>query len=96
MPKFWQCAFLTLMEMKYIVYLLLVACCQLNVYGQNFDIIWQQCYGGSDQEIVYDIMKIPDGYFITGHTWSSDGDVSLNKGLLDGWLIKTDTVGNIL
>ena len=60
------------------------------------EIIWQKCFGGSEQDIAYDIVKIPGGYFITGYTWSLDGDVSYNNGLLDGWLIKTDTLGNIL
>ncbi len=82
--------------MKYLLYLLIVAFYQIPLYGQSFEISWQQCFGGSEQDIAYDIVEIPDGYFITGYTWSNDGDVSLNNGLLDGWLIKTDTVGNIL
>ncbi len=82
--------------MRYFVGLLIITFIQTSVLGQNMEIIWKQCFGGSEKEIVYDIVKIPGGYFITGCTWSMDGDVSYNNGLLDGWLIKTDTLGNIL
>ncbi|MDD2965794.1 MAG: T9SS type A sorting domain-containing protein [Bacteroidales bacterium] len=62
------------------------------------EIIWQQCFGGSEQDIAYDIVEIPGGYFIVGATESSDGDISFNHnvGFRDGWLIKTDASGNIL
>lgn len=60
------------------------------------EITWQSCFGGSEQDIAYDIIEIPGGYFIVGSTGSNDGDISINKGLNDGWLIKTDNNGNVL
>jgi hypothetical protein len=66
------------------------------LFGQNLQIDWKNCFGGSEQDLAYDIVEIPDGYFIVGYTWSTDGDISFNKGLLDGWLIKTDNSGNML
>ncbi len=65
-------------------------------FGRNMEITWQSCFGGTGQDIAYDIVEVPGGYFITGYTWSIDGDISFNNGLLDGWLIKIDTAGNIL
>ncbi len=42
-------------------------------------------------------MISPDGgYLLFGETWSDDGDVSGNHGGADYWLVKTDSVGNLL
>ena len=77
---------------------LLIVCINLTslLYSQNFEIMWQQCYGGSQEEIVYDIAIINDKYYIVGATKSEDGDVSYNHGSADAWLIVTDTLGNIM
>ena len=64
--------------------------------AQNMDIAWQQCYGGSEHDKAYDIIQIPNGFFIIGETKSSDYDVSYNHGMSDVWLIKTDSSGNIV
>jgi hypothetical protein len=69
---------------------------RISSYGQSFEVSWQQCFGGSLLDIAYDIIEIPDGYFIVGSTKSDDGDISINKGLSDGWLIRTDNNGNML
>jgi hypothetical protein len=82
--------------MKHIFYLLFFAFYQIPIFSQNMEIAWQNCFGGTEQDIAFDIVEVPDGYLITGYTWSIDGDISFNNGLLDGWLIKTDTMGNII
>ncbi len=42
-------------------------------------------------------MISPDGgYVLFGETWSNDGDVSGNHGGADYWLVKTDSLGNLL
>jgi len=64
--------------------------------AQDWNIIWQQCYGGSDNDVAYDIIAIENGYFITGGTGSSDGDISFSHGMGDGWLVRTDSTGNLL
>ncbi len=67
-----------------------------SVLCQDFEIVWQQCYGGSQEELVYDAAVINDKLYIVGATKSQDGDVSFNHGTADAWLIVTDTVGNII
>jgi hypothetical protein len=64
--------------------------------AQDWNIIWQKCFGGSGYDDANDIIHIPGGYFIIGNTKSSDGDVSFNHGHTDGWLIKTDSTGSMI
>jgi hypothetical protein len=82
--------------MKSFIPLLIIVLLKLSVSGQNLDIMWQQCYGGSEEELVYDATVINDKLYIVGATKSQDGDVSFNHGTADAWLIVTDTLGNII
>lgn len=62
----------------------------------NGNKIWAKCYGGTYNESASSIQLTNDGgYIITGYSSSSDGDVSVNKGLSDVWIIKIDPDGNI-
>jgi Secretion system C-terminal sorting domain len=67
----------------------------INLLSQNMQIKWQQCFGGSDTDESYDIIQTNNGYLIAGSTESNDGDISFNHGTTDGWLIKTDLLGNL-
>jgi len=65
------------------------------------NLIWQKCFGGSELDGPYFIKQSIDGnYFIGGDTYSKDGDVhgnhSINTSNADMWLIKIDTLGNLL
>jgi hypothetical protein len=65
------------------------------------NLIWQKCFGGSALDGPYFIKQSVDGnYFIGGDTYSKDGDVhgnhSINTSNADMWLIKIDTLGNLL
>jgi hypothetical protein len=82
--------------MKSFIPLLIIVLLKLSVSGQNLDIIWQQCFGGSAIDVANDIIAIENGYFITGGTGSSDGDISFSHGMGDGWLVRTDSTGNLL
>ena len=57
---------------------------------------WEQTYGGSDWEYLFALEQTNDGGFIMGgYTSSTDGDVSVNYGDSDYWVVKTDAMGNI-
>ena len=61
------------------------------------ELLWERSFGGSGIEIAYDIAKTDDGaYVVTGNTFSTDKDISLNHGESDIWLIKIDDNGNLL
>jgi hypothetical protein len=58
---------------------------------------WQRSFGGSDKERPYSISSLSNGsYAIAGESYSSNGDVSGNHGLLDFWILSLDLEGNIL
>ena len=80
---------------KLIVVLLLTSTCVL-AFSQPFNIEWQQCFGGSNEERAMDIIPVGSEYFIVGWTESDDGDISFNQGSGDAWILKIDSVGNIL
>jgi hypothetical protein len=83
--------------MKQFLFLVLIF---LNIsfpsYSQPLVVNWQQCYGGSDSDGGTRIAKARNGYFLFGTTNSFDGQVVGNHGLNDYWVIRTDTVGNLL
>ncbi|MCF8399113.1 MAG: hypothetical protein K9G58_13135, partial [Bacteroidales bacterium] len=64
--------------------------------AQVFDITWQNCFGGTYQDYATDIITTEGGYLLIGVTNSTDGDVSYNHGGDDLWVIKTDTLGNMI
>ena len=60
------------------------------------NIHWQKCLGGTDSDVMMYTEETFDGGYITGGwTYSSDGDVTLNKGICDCWVVKLDSLGNI-
>ena len=60
-------------------------------------IMWQNTYGGSATEMPRQFFKTGDsGFLIFGNTESSDGDVSGLHGGGDFWLVRTDSLGNLL
>jgi hypothetical protein len=61
------------------------------------DLLWQKCFGGSRDDVFYDIQLLPDNNFAAvGTTTSTNGDVSHNNGKKDCWLVKFDPTGNII
>lgn len=60
------------------------------------NIQWQKCYGGTKNDIGYDIKQTPDGGFIfTGTSGSNNGDLTGNKGYNDLWVVKINNTGAI-
>lgn len=66
------------------------------------NIEWQKCYGGSSNEgggIIKSVVitNIDDeGYFVTGWSQSTDGDVTENIGNSDIWLLRINLSGDII
>ncbi len=59
---------------------------KLNSSG---DILWQQCYGGSNTDIGTSIVQASDGSFIfVANTLSTDDEVIGNHGEYDAWVVK--------
>ncbi len=54
------------------------------------NIIWQNFYGGKDEDGLWCILETEDGYIAGGYTFS----YSLKKGAEDFWLVKVDKEGN--
>jgi hypothetical protein len=59
---------------------------QTNLSG---DMDWEKTYGGSTNEEITNIVLLADGSFIfSGYTDSVNGDILLNHGGLDAWIVK--------
>ncbi len=86
--------FICVMKKQNFLLLLLFPCIMLH--SQDYQMNWQQCFGGSMLDGAYDIIAIENGYFIAGGTGSNDGDITFSYGNGDGWLIKTDSNGNLI
>nr|NQU93978.1 hypothetical protein [Bacteroidota bacterium] len=63
------------------------------------NLIWEKCYGGSNADVFTRIFQDNEGNFIlVGDSHSSDGDISNDPypGSTDFWIVKIDSLGNIL
>jgi len=59
-------------------------------------LVWQRCYGGTSSELIKASRQTGDGGYIhCGTTLSNDGDITNFFGVADGWVVKTDSLGNI-
>ncbi|UPT70871.1 MAG: T9SS type A sorting domain-containing protein [Flavobacterium sp. JAD_PAG50586_2] len=59
-------------------------------------VIWEKTYGGTGDELLFSINPTADGgYIMSGHTGSSNGDVTSNHGMNDIWVVKIDGIGTI-
>lgn len=57
---------------------------------------WQKCYGGSHDDVAYSIQQTIDGgYIFAGGSSSNDVDVTENQGVLDFWIVKLNSAGNM-
>tara|TARA_R100001015_G_C4608292_1_gene163484 strand:- start:868 stop:1410 length:543 start_codon:yes stop_codon:yes gene_type:complete len=61
------------------------------------NLLWEHSFGGDGIEVAYDIAKTSDdGYVVVGNTFSNNGDVLVNHGGSDVWMIKIDAEGNLI
>jgi hypothetical protein len=57
---------------------------------------WQKSYGGSNNDMAESIVQTNDGgYFVSGQSYSTDGNITENQGGIDFWVIKLDSEGNL-
>ncbi len=57
---------------------------------------WQKSFGGTGNEIAYDVRQTSDaGFIVGGYSTSNDGDVTGNHGSADFWVVKLDGSGNL-
>ncbi len=63
---------------------------------QQGNVIWNNVYGGSENDLPSIILETENGYFIMGSSRSADMSVSDNNGELDYWILKIDLNGNQL
>jgi len=60
-------------------------------------VLWENTYGGSDHEWSVNMLQTEhNGYLLFGSTFSDDGDVTGLHGGGDFWLVRTDSLGNLL
>jgi hypothetical protein len=67
-----------------------------SIFAQAPPVLWQRCYGGSNQDMINCIKPTGDGgYIAAGGTLSVDGDLAGNGGITGLWVLKLDPLGNI-
>jgi uncharacterized protein YegL len=64
-------------------------------------VFWEKNYGGSQNDLVAQMILTEDDYLVVaGSTGSNDGDITENKGIIQGvldfWLIKVDLDGELI
>ena len=58
---------------------------------------WETNLGGTGIDIASDIAADPrGGYLVAGQSFSTDGDISANRGESDVWVVRLDPAGNML
>jgi len=65
-------------------------------FNQEALLEWSKTFGGSANDRGRSLIQTSDGgYALLGFSSSSDGDVTVNAGQLDLWLLKLDPLGNL-
>ena len=58
---------------------------------------WQKSYGGTYPDNAYSIEQTSDGgYIVVGNSYSNNGDVTDHHDILDSWVVKLNSSGNII
>ena len=57
---------------------------------------WQKSLGGLGDDYAFSVNQTTDGgYIVAGSSYSIDGDLTMNYGSLDYWIVRLDSYGNI-
>lgn len=63
---------------------------------ESGNIIWKKCFGGSGDDFGYSVIQTSDyGFVVSGSALSTNGDLTGNLGMPDGWIFKTDSTGTL-
>ena len=69
----------------------------LMKFAADDTLLWSKTYGGTNDDRGTDIITTNDGGFaLLGYCKSADGDVTLNAGAQDFWILKISNTGAIL
>ncbi|MBN8680354.1 MAG: T9SS type A sorting domain-containing protein [Chitinophagales bacterium] len=61
------------------------------------NLVWKQNYGGLNDDRAYGLKSTSDGgWIVAGKTRSNSVDVSGNHGDFDAWVVRLDSLGNII
>jgi len=82
--------------MKIYILIIVVFLSFSAIAQNNMEMLWQECYGGSENDLIYDIEPTENGYLVFGESNSNNGNVSNNHGDGDIWIVNIDSTGNIL
>ena len=67
--------------------------CKIDSLGM---ILWENSYGGTNVDYAGCIVECTDhGFIISGYSYSNDGDIVVNNGSADCWILKIDSIGNL-
>ncbi|NNK39531.1 MAG: hypothetical protein HKP45_02630 [Winogradskyella sp.] len=66
---------------------------KINDFGE---IIWEKTLGGIDFDYATSIKPCSTGYLVSGYSRSQSGDLNINYGDNDYWIIKIDEQGKLL
>ncbi len=65
--------------------------------NENGEMDWSQAYGGTSGDVFHAVTQAADdGFVMAGYSNSSDGDVGENNGALDGWVLKSNSNGDLV
>jgi hypothetical protein len=66
-------------------------------YDASGNLVWIKSYGGSSSDRINQIITLQDGnYLLAGYTYSNNNDITVNRGMVDFWMLKLDQNGNIM
>lgn len=57
-------------------------------FNNSGTLLWQKILGGSRDDSGHSVAQTPDGYIVSGYTDSTDGDITMNHGNFDLWVVK--------
>lgn len=61
------------------------------------NLMWAKCFGGTLQETLYSVNTLMDGSLLLGgYATSADGDLTVNYGNDDGWLLRITDSGQLI